>query len=140
MARRRRDERQRDTTDIPSDPLLPILTQPSTLPAAVDPFADLSSLLEVSDGRSFHPEAWLRPPLDFSGGLARVETYIDGRASGRQARANSAVLDRPAFRSSDRSVVCARRETRREVLFARRKTGKGARSRRRRSRYSDIVC
>lgn len=37
-------------------------------------------------------------------------------------------------------AVCVRRKERREVIFAQRKAGKGARSPRRRSKFSDIGC
>lgn len=43
--------------------------------------------------------------------------------------------------SAPRSVmICVRRKSRREVLFALRKTGKGARSRKRRNEWSNVKC
>lgn len=45
-----------------------------------------------------------------------------------------------SFSDPRRVMVCLRRKTRREVLFAKSKTGKGARSRKRRNQWSNVRC
>lgn len=45
-----------------------------------------------------------------------------------------------SFQDPRRVMICVRRKSRREVLFAIRKTGKGARSRKRRNEWSNVKC
>lgn len=48
--------------------------------------------------------------------------------------------DRLGFALPERVMRCVQRKERREVLFAKRKTGKGARSPKRRNYWSAISC
>jgi len=142
MARR---SRQRDTNVIPSDPLLPILDSPEPS-LAVDPYAGLTSLLEVEDNRQFHPEQALRPALTFEGTVSHVvdagtqKRSVSGTRS--TLRFHDSASGSLAFREADRTVVCVRRQQRKEVMFAMRKAGRGGRfnRRRRRSFQSEIKC
>lgn len=135
MSRRRR-RGEDGTFDIANDPLQPLLTPTSPPVRVVDPFEGLNLLLEVQDNRLFHPEAADRPPLDFSGGLARV---VANDVAPRSSANRTARPDASAFANPQSALVCARRAIRKQVLFA-----KGFRKRvsrrRRRGPNSDIRC
>lgn len=90
---------------------------------------DLGRLLEIQDRRTWHPQRTFRPAVSLSGNRTRM-VVSDARGLSPRVR----------FDASHRVVVCVRRKQRKEVMFALRKTGKGAKARRRRNRFSDMEC
>lgn len=79
-----------------------------------------------------------------------VDTHVDRRlynpgivaikkAVSRSQMPQRSVLSHD-YADATRAYVCLRRAERREVLFAKKRTGKGARSRRRRNEYSSHRC
>lgn len=122
MARRRRRS-QRDDNTIARSPLLRTRN-----------FVPDLRLFE--DRREFYPDLF-RPAR---GVFSRSADIVVAEPRKRSARADLSVPFRLSFRSPSHVVMCARRHRRREVLFAYRRTGKGAKSRRRRNEYSDVRC
>lgn len=59
---------------------------------------------------------------------------------GRRGKFTSPFSSHMQFNVPRKVAICVRRKQRREVLFAFRKTGKGARSFRRRNQFSDVRC
>lgn len=154
----RRSRRQRDATDIASpadiatqadEGLLTQLTDPVRPYPALDLTSEviqgLTRLSEVSDSRFFHPEALFRPALDLTGHPSRIEPRDSRR---EQRRKNAAVQswrrEHPVlyqFQDARRSVICARRAIRKEVLIAERKhKRRGGGGGRRRSPFFDVKC
>lgn len=101
-------------------------------PARLKP---LSLAIDVEDRRTFHPARASRPALSFSGVQHRLVAPV-----GVTRREAARVPRRVVFYQPDRVIVCARRRSRREVLFALGRTGKGAKSRRSRNMFSDVSC
>lgn len=90
----------------------------------------------VEDRRTFHPLRDLRPAGSLSKASRRI---VVSHSTPNLARG----LHPPpglSFSVPRDVAVCVRRKERREVLFAKGKQGKGARSPRRRNRFSDIGC
>jgi len=60
----------------------------------------------------------------------------------QSGKAHSVFLnpDRLRFVAPIRTVICLKRKARREVLFAFKRTGKGARTPKRRNQWSDVEC
>lgn len=96
-----------------------------------------SVLSDISDRRTFHPLGDVRPAKGFSKGASRVVLSPNVNRSSKNVRARPDVF---RFNSPGSVAVCVRRQKRREVIFALRKSGKGARSRRRRNYFSDVSC
>jgi len=80
---------------------------------------------EYEDRRRYHPEGRYRPPAAF---LRSARALVAGPAH------------QIGFRAPNRVLLCIRRKQRREVLHALKRTGKGARSPRRRNYWSDVSC
>lgn len=104
------------------------------VPVAPRPLWSLPPVLQIEDRRSFHfspvrPAAALRRPASR---LVARQPHKQWQPA--QTRAVIA-FDEPKLVS-----ICARRTRRRETLFALRRTGKGARSKRRRNAFSSISC
>lgn len=73
-------------------------------------------------------------------------THFPNRRRAGGSLPSSVVVDKPgrkpgvSFVAPKAVLVCVRRKQRREVLFAGRKTGKGARSPKRRNEWSNVKC
>lgn len=120
--------RERDAAAIASDlDLLAPVSVPAVLLVSVDPVISVPDVVlpEIEDNRLWTPS----PP---GGQVLRAPRATGGMSA--------ALVDGVRFASPDTVLVCARRHRRREVLFALRKTGKGARSKRRRNSYSNTRC
>lgn len=87
----------------------------------------------VEDRRLFHPMGPVRPALSF---FAPASRLVPASRPGR-----TAVATKVRFELPGRVALCARRGSRREVLFAKRLTRKGSGSaRRNRNYWSSISC
>lgn len=124
-ARRRPDVPQRVAID---DPILGML----------------GSSFTDQDERNFYPS---RGPLDYPsprnifGNVARV--VIVSRPTRKIVSGRPVQISPPhriGFTVPRETLVCVRRKARREVLFAKRKTGRGSKSARKLSRYSNVSC
>lgn len=92
----------------------------------------------IQDFRTFDFEPATRPALSVFGTPARYS--VGGASRSSKARSRSLLPSMVSFADAQRVVVCVRRKTRRQVLFAKRRTGRGARSRKRRNFFSGIRC
>lgn len=113
------------------------ITRTERLLTAVDDIVRLARpvpLIEVEDLRRFHPTPLFRPSMS----IVQAKPSIDVKPS-RLVR-TAPLSARAAFDEPHKVVVCVRRKVRREVLFAKRKTGRGARSPKRRNLWSDVKC
>lgn len=63
-----------------------------------------------------------------------------GFSSVRRMSARKFLPEVPSFAAPGRVMICLKRKIRREVLFAFKRTGKGARSKKRRNEWSDVRC
>lgn len=136
MAKRRRPgprAEQRGTIDASNARLL------------LDPSGRDTDLLRFAgDARFFYPS---HNPVDYpnprrlDGSTARVIVYAPKRSVSRGTFPSTySVPQRISFAAPKAVAVCVRRKQRKEVLFAIRKTGKGARARRKLTRYSGVSC
>lgn len=92
------------------------------------------------DRRTYHPDR-LRPPLTVSRRDQRKLLDVATRGAVR----SQPPLHRPArsvlsFAVPKKVLICMRRERRRETLFALGRTGRGARSVKRRNEWSAVSC
>lgn len=127
----RRGRRRRSETPIadavfqpPARPLAPLLS---------DLASPLGPLSEVEDRRTFHPLDDFRPAME-----------IGGTPTGPRQVKKSFKPQLPfglQFAVPEKTAVCVRRKTRREVIFAKRKQG-GGRGRKRPTKnwFSKIGC
>lgn len=156
MAKRSKSKRdhkpaQRDLSRIAKPRLLS--RQPSPNPVSSGPSLSRPSaaapLRQVEDRRSFHPEAANRPALSLAGtpAVITVKSRPRPKPATRSARAQvnrfgsvqpSQTKAALTFAAPAATVVCIRRQRRKEVLFAKGKTS--SRSHRRRSWLSKISC
>lgn len=133
MARRSRNRRtsQRDIVNPPIANrrlLTPVRRQTQLL---LD-----SSRIYSRDNRLFDPlPKMMRPPRATRGRIAL--TNLQQR---KLSKNKPLMAIRESFALPKETLVCVRRGVRKEVLHAYKKTGKGARSRRRRNELSDIHC
>lgn len=132
-----------DYQDLENELLAPV-AGPSP-PAALRPPAR-SALID--DRRRWDPGD---TPRDAFGRQARVVMSPKASAKARQQPAvkpsrprlyqsRAFLREVQSFEDPRRVMICVRRKSRREVLFAIRKTGKGARSRKRRNEWSNVRC
>lgn len=124
MARGNKSRGQRDTSDIAS--IEELLSPQNLLPPLVLPSVPSFPLTEVEDGRSFNPDRQFRDPLVFSGG-ASSHKAVSGKS-----------FQKIGFDNPDQVIVCARRRSRREIMFAKKLRGRGGS--RRRNYWSDVKC
>lgn len=106
--------------------------------------------LFVEDRRTFHPEGpQLRPFLMDNGVPATITTERNSNVKRKGKNSSPSVFalnrqtkSRLVFAAPDRTVVCVRRNTRREVLFAKGRGGSGGKRRRnvRRNESSKYGC
>ena len=97
-----------------------------------------SPLVEVEDRRTWHPDRVL-PVRSSRRRQVRLE-YKARRAGMKLARFSFHIPEFPYFRQAKYVAICVRRKERREVLFATRGRGKGARTPKRRNRWSNVRC
>lgn len=93
---------------------------------------------DIEDRRRFDPTDGLLPARTFTSRDAGRVTLTPVKHSGVGSRKSGRDVHKFAVPAD--VVICARRKERREVLFAYRRTGKGARSLKRRTPYSDFSC
>lgn len=72
-----------------------------------------------------------------SGARAAVKPLQSKRPLSMWPRLENAL---PRFAEARKTVICLKRKARREVMFALKRTGKGAKSPRRRNQWSDVQC
>lgn len=106
--------------------------------------------LFVEDRRTFHPEGpQLRPFLMDNGVPATLTSEVNSNVKRKGKNNQSSVFSlnrqtksRLVFAAPDRTLVCVRRNTRREVLFAKGRGGAGGKRRRhvRRNDSSNYGC
>lgn len=128
MARRGRSNSRRSETFFRS------LTERVRLPTPIRLSLPVVSRVEVEDRRRSHPLGLYRP--------ARMVTGhpVGPLRPGRQIRRPDFLPAHVAFEVPKRTMICVRRQERREVLFAKMRTGGGAGKPRRRNRWSEVSC
>lgn len=114
-------------------------------PAADDRYSlDRDLFLPIGDYRLSIDRDRYRDDLRVTARRSLVASYFPSRNRARVVVDRRPTLFSPsaklAFGRPLNVDVCISRRRRREVLFARRKTGKGARSPRKRNYYSDVRC
>lgn len=129
--------RRRRRNDTPPTPIADALFQPPSANPRL--LSDLVSspvgpLTEVEDRRTYHPLDTFRPVME-----------IGGTPSGPRQVKRSFKRSLPfglQFGKPEKTAICVRRNTRKEVLHAMRKTGKGGGPRRRprRNWHSSTSC
>lgn len=150
MARRRRKRRD-DSRERDASPIARRSLRPSTIVVRSFVEPDLSF---VEDRRRFDPEGDYAPARSASRrDQARILDSLTspipdpGRAGqlrsiARPKRSASFFNSRSVFQFAvpRKVALCVRRKRRKEVLFAKRRTGKGARTPKRRNYWSEISC
>lgn len=127
MARGKSSRGQRDDISPSLAELLAPLQYPQPL---VSPLIPSDNWQEIDDRRTFNPERAYRPALSFSGGQAPTN-----RIPASDKRWSTIGFNDPDF-----AVICARRKSRREVIFAKRRHRRGRGGSRRRNWYSEVKC
>lgn len=95
------------------------------------------SLKAIDDRRTFDFEPAGRPARLFTGSTATITATPVAKKTGR---ARSRVPYQIAFTAPQETLVCVRRQRRKEVLHAHKKTGKRGQRKPRRSAYSNTRC
>lgn len=138
MARRKRSDRR---SGVSSTPNRTVAVSPlvSPLRSLVRP------ILDLEDRRLHHPLGAARNPRSvFRSDVRLVEAPSKRFRAGKRSSLSVAKpfgAETLSFAVPQRVSICVRRKQRREVLFAVRRTGKGAKSiRRRRNQWSEIKC
>lgn len=126
MARGKSNRGERDASEIAS--LEELLSPINISSPVVSPLVPSFAWPEVEDGRAFNPDRAYRDPLVFSGG-ASSHRKVTG------SRFQSIGFDNP-----EKVVRCARRSSRREVIFAKRLQRRGRGGSRRRNYWSNVKC
>lgn len=128
MSRRRRSKSEVITH------ALDVFAPPRTLAPLIKPYSEAADYRLIEDRRTHHPLDFFRPPLATDGGhIAPVRVtkkpFKTQLPFGLQ------------FAAPEKTLVCVRRNQRKEVLHALRKTGRG-RSRKspRRNYLSGVRC
>lgn len=139
MARSRNSRKRRDVLYI-SNQRLPLSNV----------YSHSTFLTQIEDRRSYHPENINRPIRSFNNANSRTSVWdIQPRAKNPPSRKNAlrllsslhgSVPVKIGFEKPDQTLVCVRRNMRREVLFASRKTGKSGQRRPRWTELSNIKC
>lgn len=134
MSRRRRRNRtgERDHNSIANLRLPPRFTSSSSR-LLLSPY---------SDRRMFHPDDVFAPVFSNNRASRRIHDVNVNNRVAKGSTPYASPFRGTAFRFAvpARVSVCVRRSNRREVLFALNRTGKGARSRKRRNYWSDVQC
>jgi len=87
-----------------------------------------ATLRETEDRRRYNPTKSIAPPASIRPGAARVRAVYPGAMSSLR------------FSRPPEVAICARRKTRREVIFALGKRKKGSGAQRKRNFWSNISC
>lgn len=95
-----------------------------------------SPLRLIDDRRTFDFEPGTRPARLFSGSTASITATPSTNKKIRPSKVPYQI----AFSAPADTLVCVRRQQRREVLFAKNKTGKRGQRRPRRNQWSNIKC
>lgn len=109
----------------------------------VSPIANHVAVRPIrSAGLSLSPDLrhWLPDPAAAVFQANRPSTRLFDQPNVNKSGRRSSSATKLRFAVPKDVGVCVRRKSRREVLFALRKTGKGARSRRRRNEWSGVTC
>lgn len=119
-------KRTRKASHLLPDPVRSVLSGLST-----------KSLLGLQDFRLMPEMDWATPAKLFSGAVASViaSEPAKGKKKGRLG-----VPYQIAFAQPKQTLVCVRRNARKQVLHAKRKTGKGGQRRPRKTRFRNIKC
>lgn len=144
-----RSKSRRRETDVFSNGTLPVYTTPQFRPTPVHPIRS-SALREFEDRRTFYPTV-IRPAATFSSPNHRLvavdRSYFKRPRVQTTPRWNfqtqmSGTKASIAFAEPTRTLICVRRQQRREVLHALNKTGHGTGATRysRWNEYSNVRC
>lgn len=91
----------------------------------------------VDDRRTFDFDQVSRPARLFTGSTATTTaTAVPKKTEGARSRVPYQI----AFTAPKQTLVCVRRQRRKEVLFAKKKGGKRGQKKPRRSAYSNVRC
>lgn len=142
MARKRKDRTERDITTIPNDELLPSQRMRLTsLPDVLRLLDEYRRIKALEDRRAFHPVGRRVRPVQSLTGDARRLVPVAGKVRKVGKRVGARIPRQVGFALPRQVPICVRRQERREVLFALRRTGRGAKSfRRRRNWHSEVRC
>lgn len=114
-----------------------VLSQPLTPSRLLRDLARPSDFRDVEDRRTYHPLDFFRPARDF-GGHPVEQVNVNRPVQKKFSRVLPFGLK---FAAPERTVICAKRKSRKEVLHALKKTGKGKGRRKPRFNwYSKIGC
>lgn len=107
----------------------------------------LSPLSVIEDFRAYHPRPRLRTYRSVFAGSIFSRSVVGMFSRDRAIRRNRINRRRLAHLSMDvhrvlprSAVICAKRRSRREVIFAMNKAGRGGQRRPRRNETSEIIC
>lgn len=153
MSRRSKKSGSGHTSDDFEDDLQSMLAAEQAIPRRLHA-ASPPKATSFNDLRRWAPDRlddYQEPVREATGRPARIVHKVATRnAIGRRGKAsalrNTHVLfsktlsDRPYFGSPTTTSLCVKRRQRRESLFALRRTGKGARTPKRRNKWSSISC
>lgn len=143
MARKSKTRRVQRTTERESLESLIGTIVPATAPR--DPLRPtVAPLREVEDRRTYHPDP-VRPLKSLAGRVARlgfIGPARPARGTLQRFKARQGTLTLPGARFPRQTVVCVRRQQRKEVLHALAKAGKSgtSRKRHRRNETSTVIC
>lgn len=96
-----------------------------------------TSLTAIDDRRSFDFEPATRPARLFTGSTATISATPVAK---KTPKARARVPYQIAFQAPKETLVCVRRQRRKQVLHALKKTGKGGQRRPRRGPFSEVKC
>lgn len=132
MARRRRSRssHQRDDNSVASRRLHDDI---------YNPVPSRHFVLSLADRRFFSPVDEVMSPVRLQRRVVVDQANVNKRHKDYEKKLQ-AYWGKMYFNAPQAVTVCVRRKERRETLFALRKTGKGARSRKRRNSWSDVRC
>lgn len=115
----------------------------STSSFAVRPTPIVLNLRSIEDRRSYHPDGPLRPAKTVSGHRIKplvVKTPTNKKYGWKAIKAASTVPKKVSFSVPKKTLICIRREQRREVLHALKKTKRGAGGSRKLNWFSEVSC
>lgn len=119
------------------------VSTPSLTPRVAQSFVNLTPLSTylsmIEDRRTWHPDGPTRAARSIPGGSP--SQVVIKKAPAKFKRPYSYVPTDTRFAVPEKTIVCIRRQRRKEVLFAKKKTGRGrGRKNPKRSYWSAISC
>lgn len=132
--RRRRHDRDSANPVVFATPR--VLSQPAIIRPGAQAHRHLvkTKHMEVDDRRRHHPLGFFRPAKQLSGHPVKPNKVGNSRRT-------STLPHTIKFAAPKSTLICVRREQRKQVLFAKKKTKKGAGSRKRfRNWFSSVSC